>query len=164
MLVQKIFQIFLGLFFPLYILRIHKFKELKIRIGRDHDGGYVIIDGLSYDLLIGCGISNDISFEEVFIERFDVDCFAFDGTINKLPGKNPRIRFIKKNISNKNNKKETNLHELINQANDIFLKMDIEGGEYSWISSLSYSQLNKIKQIVIEFHAPFLSYRWNCIR
>lgn len=161
---QKILKIFLDLFFPLCILKIHKLKEPKIRVGKDNDGGYVIIDGLSYDLLIGCGISNDISFEEEFIELFDVDCYAFDGTINKLPQQNPRIKFIKKNISKRNNKKETNLHELINKANNIFLKMDIEGGEYSWIRSLDYSQLNKLKQIVIEFHAPFLNYRWNCIR
>jgi acetyltransferase-like isoleucine patch superfamily enzyme len=30
--------------------------------------------------------------------------------------------------------------------------MDIEGGEYDWILSLNTSQLNKFKQIVIEFH------------
>ncbi|MBC8126444.1 MAG: FkbM family methyltransferase, partial [Gloeobacteraceae cyanobacterium ES-bin-144] len=33
-----------------------------------------------------------------------------------------------------------------------FLKMDIEGGEYPWLLSLSDVQLGKFKQIVIELH------------
>ena len=33
--------------------------------------------------------------------------------------------------------------------------MDIEGGEYDWLHSLSKKQLNKFQQIVIEFHKPF---------
>ena len=32
------------------------------------------------------------------------------------------------------------------------VKMDIEGGEIPWILSLNNNQLNKFKQIVIEFH------------
>ncbi len=30
--------------------------------------------------------------------------------------------------------------------------MDIEGGEYPWIESLTLDDLNHYKQIVIEFH------------
>jgi hypothetical protein len=30
--------------------------------------------------------------------------------------------------------------------------MDIEGGEYDWLLSLSQDQLNRFKQITIEFH------------
>ena len=30
--------------------------------------------------------------------------------------------------------------------------MDIEGGEYPWLLSIDSNKLNKIKQIVIEFH------------
>jgi hypothetical protein len=35
--------------------------------------------------------------------------------------------------------------------------MDIEGGEYPWLSSLCEEQLNKFKQIVIEFHGITLN-------
>ena len=38
----------------------------KTRIGKDNDGGYIICDDLSYDLLLSCGIEKDISFEEKF--------------------------------------------------------------------------------------------------
>ena len=33
--------------------------------------------------------------------------------------------------------------------------MDIEGDENPWIQSLNNEQLNKIDQIVVEFHGPF---------
>jgi hypothetical protein len=47
---------------------------------------------------------------------------------------------------------KTNLDFLLNNYKKIFLKMDIEGGEYPWILNLTEDQLNNISQIVIEFH------------
>jgi hypothetical protein len=49
----------------------------------------------------------------------------------------------------------TNLHQIINENDRIFIKMDIEGGEIDWIKSLSDYQMNKFEQIVMEFHSPF---------
>lgn len=62
------------------------------------------------------------------------------------------ITFIKKNISNINDDNNTNLDYLIDKYNNIFLAMDIEGGEFPWILNLSQNDLNKFKQICIEFH------------
>ena len=44
----------------------------KERLGKDYDGGYVICDipDISYNLLLSCGISDDISFEEQFCDKF----------------------------------------------------------------------------------------------
>ena len=39
--------------------------------------------------------------------------------------------------------------------------MDIEGGEYPWLLSLSETQLDKFKQIVIEFHG-INDNSWGC--
>lgn len=153
----------LNTFFPVSCLKVYKLNNPKIRMGKDNDGGYVIHDGFKYDTLIGCGISNDISFEEDFIKKYDTKCFAFDGTIEKIPDTNHTIKFIKKNISGKNTKTESNLHEIIERNDNIFLKMDIEGGEYDFIESLNETQLNKIQQIAIEFHRPFMKKRWKCI-
>ena len=58
-------------YFPLELLEIYKSDNYpKIRLGRGKDGGYVIIDGLNYDLLLGCGISNDDSFEHCFLKKY----------------------------------------------------------------------------------------------
>ena len=41
---------------------------------------------------------------------------------------------------------------MINKYNKIFLSIDIEGGEYPWLLSLSQDKLQKFKQICIELH------------
>lgn len=140
------------------VLTVYKSPFEKQRLGKSYDGGYIYIKvpNVSYNLLLAGGISNDISFEEAFINIFpNVKAHAFDGTINKLPKNNNKITFTKKNIGSENNENFTNLHSLIDANEDIFVKMDIEGGEIPWIRSLNDNQLNKFSQIVMEFHAPF---------
>lgn len=128
----------------------------KIRIGnKNKDGGYVVVEvpNIKYNLILSCGIDKDISFEEEFIEKHkNIECFSFDGTIEKLPKENNKINFIKKNIGEINNENITNLHEFLNNYTNIFLKMDIEGWEVPWIKTLNFEQLNQINQIVIECH------------
>lgn len=140
------------------LFKILKTEYEKKRYGSDNDGGYVILDLNSneYDILISCGISNDINFEKQFLNKYDkIKCFAFDGTINELPEINNRIHFIKKNIGSINDEKNTNLHYLLERYKNVFLKMDIETYEFGWINSVSKQHLENIKQIVIEFHFPF---------
>jgi hypothetical protein len=60
-----------------------------------------------------------------------------------------------------NNDKTTNLDFLLDKYNTIFLKMDIEGGEYPWLLQIDESQLQKFKQIVIEFHG-ITDDNWGC--
>ena len=96
-------------------------KMEKTRIGKNNDGGYVIVNNLKYDLLIGCGISNDDSFEHDFLSKNkNIECYAFDGTIDKIPNLHPKIHFIKKNIGSIENEKHTNLHKLIGEHKNIF--------------------------------------------
>ena len=135
--------------------RIYETEYNKIRFGSVNDGGYVIADGLMYNLLISCGINDDVTFENCFIEKYRVPCCAFDGTINNLPEyANSNINFIKRNISNRVSENTTNLLEYIENNENIFLKMDIETNEYQWIEILENKHLNKINQLVIEFHFP----------
>lgn len=137
-------------------LKVYKLDGKKVRLGSVKDGGYVIADNLEYDVLISCGIDNNIDFEEAFLEKYpNIQCFAFDGTIEKLPRENEKITFIKKNIGVSNTDVTTNLHELIDSYDNIFLKMDIETYEFRWLQTLSQKQMKRFKQIVIEFHFPF---------
>jgi hypothetical protein len=129
----------------------------KIRIGRDNDGGYVIADLSSYDLFLSAGIANDISFEEEFSRKYNVNCYAFDGSINSLPYEtNSSIIFNKLNISNITDDKHTNLRNFFDsdKYNNMFIKMDIEGSEDIFFSTLSKNDLLKIKQLVVEVHKP----------
>jgi hypothetical protein len=139
------------------VLTVYTCPFPKKRLGRDYDGGYIIADipDAKYSMLLAGGIHYDISFEEDFVKMFNVRCVAFDGTVNGLPNKNNTIEFVKKNIGYENSDSVTNLHDLIAENDNIFVKMDIEGGEIPWIQSLDDHQLNKFDQIVMEFHTPF---------
>jgi len=143
------------------VLTVYKSPYPKLRLGKDYDGGYIIIDlpNVDYTTFLAGGILDDISFEEDFINKYqNAKCFAFDGSISNLPKENDKIIFIKKNIGFENNEQNTNLHDIINENDSIFVKMDIEGGEIPWIKSLSDEQMNKFEQIVMEFHNPFSEY------
>jgi len=132
----------------------------KKRIGRDNDGGYVVCTGepMKCSALISAGVNDDISFEEAFLKEHNVPCFAFDGTVDKFPASSYPIQFFKQNIDS-----NQNLHYLINKFDSVFIKMDIEGAEFEWIHNISIQQLDKINQIVIEFHFPFDTDKWSCI-
>ena len=129
----------------------------KLRIGKNNDGGYVIsnLPG-EYDLFISGGISNDISFEENFLNIFpNLKCIAFDGTINYLPKKNNNIDFIKKNLGDTNSFDTSNLDEYICVNKNIFMKIDIEGHEFKLLPSIIKSdKMINIKQLIIEIHSP----------
>jgi hypothetical protein len=149
----------------LELLQVHHFDK-KIRCGINRDGGYVFADlNGNYDCYISAGISNEESFSRDFINKYNInisDSYGFDGTINDFPYEYTRnIQFIKKNINNFNDDTNTNLSFLTKKYNNIFLKMDIEGGEYPWLLQIDETQLNKFKQIVIEFHG-ITNDSWGC--
>lgn len=141
----------------LHLLEVYNFDK-KIRLGQLGDGGYVIgdLDNNNYDCYISAGVGGDESFTRDFIEKYNMNennSFAFDGTIDNFPsGYTDKIQYFKKNIGSINDDNNTNLSFLTDKFNNIFLKMDIEGGEYQWLMNLDVNQLNKFKQIVIEVH------------
>jgi len=146
-------------------LQVYHFDK-KVRCGSNCDGGYVFaeLDG-DYDCYISAGISNEESFSRDFINKYNIsknNSYGFDGTINDYPYHYTKnIQFIKKNINYYNDEKNTDLSFLTSQYNNIFLKMDIEGGEYNWLLQMDETQLNKFKQIVIEVHG-ITNNGWNC--
>lgn len=147
------------------LLEVYHFDK-KVRYGTNTDGGYVIGDLVgTYDCYISAGISNEESFSRDFINKYNMNAtnsFGFDGTISSYPTRyTDKITFTRKNIGSVNDNKTTNLDFLINTYNDIFLKMDIEGGEYPWLLQIDETQLQKFKQIVIEFHG-ITGEGWGC--
>ena len=127
----------------------------KERLGNIGDGGYVtiLLPG-SYDLYLGCGLNEDTSFDEVFAMRYpDVYGFAFDGTIPKRPASLPeRYAYVPVNVGGENTNSITNLVPFIRSSSNVFLKMDIEGSEWVWLTLLEDKDLVRMKQIVIELH------------
>ena len=143
----------------LELLKVHHFEK-KIRLGSRMDGGYVIaeLDG-GYDCYVSAGIADEESFSRDFINKYNMNksnSYGFDGTIKEYPYHyTDKIQFVKKNINDYNDDNNSNLD--LSYSN-IFLKMDIEGGEYKWLLS---TDLLKYKQIVIEFHG-ITNNGWGC--
>lgn len=126
----------------------------KIRVGKDFDGGYIICDiGSTYDSFISGGICDDISFEQEFLKQNpNLTCLAYDAQAT-VESTDPRLQIIKKNLGHYASETTSNLSEIFSKNSNIFLKLDIEGGEDDLFASLSDHDLTKIKQLVIEFHS-----------
>jgi hypothetical protein len=140
------------------VLTVYESPYPKMRVGKPNDGGYVIvkIPEVKYSILISGGILDDISFEEDFLKIYkDTRCITYDGSVDGLPYPSKNVEFFKKYIGSQNDDETENLHTTIDMYDNIFIKMDIEGGEIPWFKSLREDQLNKFEQIVIEFHEPF---------
>lgn len=140
------------------LLKTYHFPN-KIRCGSPNDGGYVIanLDDEAYDCYISAGISTDESFSRDFILKYnfnEYNSFAFDGTISTFPCINytNNTSYIHKNIGCVNNDNITNLDYIFKKYNNVFLKMDIEGGEWEWLTYMNSENLGKFKQLVFEFH------------
>jgi hypothetical protein len=130
------------------------------RIGRDYDGGYVMLDDFSarsIDAAYSFGISNDVSWDED-IANLGIDVYMYDHTIQDLPKKHPLFHFFKIGVTGIDTEGDLKtLNTLIadnghQQCKNLILKMDIEGNEWSVIEETPSNVLNQFAQIVIEFH------------
>jgi hypothetical protein len=139
---------------PLFV--VYDFPK-KIRCGLDIDGGYVIADvETSYDCLLSAGIAANDDFSVDFIKKYNLQkhhCFGFDGSIDNLPTNlQDKMTFVRKHIGSDNNDATTNLESYVRDFHNVFLKMDIEGGEWAWLRGVDEATLNKLTQVVLELH------------
>jgi hypothetical protein len=125
-----------------------------IRLGKDNDGGYLVNkeDIIKSTKLISFGIGNDTSFEEDFIKLNDCQIDAYDGTIETqlefFNSPNKKLHF--NNIGHKPGYKK--ISDLLTKTDkNVFIKCDIEGGEYEILNELIIHS-NKLSGMVIEFH------------
>lgn len=129
------------------------------RVGRDHDGGYVMVEnllpgGVAYSL----GISDDVSWDLAMAER-GYRVFQYDHTIDELPQVHPNFAFHKIGICGYGADQgpyrslDTLLAQNGHSGDDgIILKIDIEGAEWDVFSTILDATLLRFSQIVVEFH------------
>lgn len=162
---QKEMKQFYSFRFLLDELKVYHYDiSNKIRVGNNYDGGYVIPNNITFCKLYSFGISNDMSFDEDFVNRFNVPAFLFDPTISKLPNDkcDEKITFSKIGLYSSNSSKMIgnimcevkDLNTLLENENDnnIILKIDVEGDEFSSLLATSENTLKKCCCIVVEFH------------
>lgn len=135
---------------PTHLLTVYDPGRPKQRLGKLGDGGYVIATGFEYDFFISCGIANEFDFDTDFVTQYKVSGAAFDGTVNRPVGFPAQIEFTRKNIGV--NGGEENLQTLLEAHANVFLKMDIEGGEWAWLNAMPERLLANVKQFALELH------------
>lgn len=129
----------------------HKF----VRLGNDHDGGYVIVDTLkSLDSVLSLGVGSDISFEAALsahVKRIDL----YDHTVEEPPVAMKNSNFYRLGIGEESISNFVTLAhatDLFDSNENILLKMDIESSEWAVLASTASTTLNRFQQIVVEFH------------
>jgi hypothetical protein len=135
-------------------------RDLKYtRIGKNYDGGYVMVDDFS-DRIVAAysfGISNDCSWDEQIANK-GIDVFMYDHTIRGLPQENNRFHFFKYGVCGfQKTKRLKTLAQFVKEnnhanADELILKMDVEGAEWDALDYSDIELLKKFSQIVIEFH------------
>ena len=153
----------LNFIFPLKVIGLN-----KIRIGKNGDGGYILLEDLKQiRIAYSFGIGDEISFEKYLAEK-NIDIFMYDHTIKKLPFQHSKFHWqkigLKGNISKENMFKT--LPELIGEnghskEQNMILKIDIENYEWEVFQSLPIKFLKQFKYIVGEFHFLSSSKKYN---
>jgi hypothetical protein len=147
------FRGFLGLLRPHDVL-----GKNKRRIGSDDDGGYVMLDDFaSVRSAVSLGIGPDISWD-LDMAALGVRVYQFDDSVQGSPKANEHFEFQKKRIVAKvQGPGEVTLPEImaaeaLSQDNNIVIKMDIEGGEWDVLAQVTAAEMQRIRQLTVEFH------------
>lgn len=141
-------------------LKVQKvFGKSLVRLGKDDDGGYVMIDDFkSGRIAYSFGISDDVFWDADMADK-GYEIFMYDHTINRLICDHRGFHFIKKGIADSKEKLqdldslehylEENGHQ---DHSEMILKMDVEGAERGFFNLVDQNTLKKFDQIVFELH------------
>ena len=128
----------------------------KIRLGRDFDGGYVLLDDFSdVEMALSLGIADDASWDLAIAQR-GIPVHQFDPTIDRSPIDHPLMTFHKQGIAASDVPGAVSLDtlasELLSGCQKALLKIDVEGHEWPLFAAASPATLSKFAQITCEFH------------
>lgn len=131
----------------------------KLRIGREADGGYVMLDDLDeINLVYSFGIGNSISFDD-HLARSGKQILMFDHTVDGPPFQNEKFHFFKQGLAGADDDAAnvfTMQHYLERFGHlgrlDMAAKIDVEGAELDALGNTPAHVLQHFRQIVLELH------------
>jgi FkbM family methyltransferase len=151
----------LGLEFRTFLrlLRPHDVpRKNKRRIGGDGDGGYVMLDDFApVRAAVSLGIGPNVSWD-LDMAALGVRIYQFDDSVPGSPKASELFAFQKKRIvANAPRAGEITLSEImaadtLRHDDNIVIKMDIEGAEWEVLARLSTEEMQRIRQLTVEFH------------
>lgn len=130
----------------------------KVRLGNQHDGGYIFIDDFAkISTVISCGISNDVTCDFALAEM-GKPILQFDHTVEGPPESHPLFDFRKQAIdalgSIPGSVKLWDVTKALGDSttSDVLLKIDIDGDEWATFANYPVDDLKRFRQISCEFH------------
>lgn len=130
----------------------------KVRVGREHDGGYVMIFPFSSNkIAYSLGICDDVSWDKD-MTGYGYQIYQYDHTIDSLPEENDAFHWKKIGLTGEEETDELKRLETLiaenghNQVDGMVLKMDIEGYEWDLLMNCDANVLRKFDQITMEVH------------
>ena len=129
-----------------------------IRVGGDHDGGYLLPDDLAgIDFCFSPGVGDTASFE-LDLEQRGIASFLADYSVDGPPLDLASCRFTKRFLGALGDDRTMSLDGWMadcladEHATDLLLQMDIEGAEYETLLAASNQTLKRFRIMVVEFH------------
>jgi hypothetical protein len=129
----------------------------KVRVGRDHDGGYVMLDDFAgITTALSLGIADDVSWDED-VAAHGIELLQFDPSIDGPPVVNEHFHFEPLRIDPYDHPNAISIDTIVSSrisdaTAPLLLKIDIEGGEWEVFQAISEPVLRRFRQIVCEFH------------
>jgi hypothetical protein len=129
----------------------------KIRVGRDFDGGYVMLDDFAgIRAAYSLGIGDDVSWDIDVADR-GIDLYQYDHTIDSMPRWHPRFHWYQYGISASPSERFVTLPRALadhghSEQDELLLKCDIEGAEWAVLAAMKPEELRPFRQIVMELH------------
>ena len=132
-------------------------QEGLVRIGSQHDGGYLVPNCLGdINFNYSPGVSDNFDFEIDLYTKYGIKSFLADYSIDDHFKEFDYLFFKKKFIGLNNSNTHIRLEDWINENskedNNLMLSMDIENDEWTVLLDTPTSNLSKFKILVIEFH------------
>jgi len=129
-----------------------------IRIGGAKDGGYLLPDDLiGVDVCFSPGVADNWSFENDLFGKFSIPSVMYDASVER-PIDLPTIHeFYKKFIGASSFNNYISVEEVVHldlksYSGDLIAQIDIEGGEYSLLNSISNDTLLRFRILIVELH------------
>ena len=123
----------------------------KIRIGPQHDGGYVVSKTLlaKTDAVYSLGVGTECGFD-LELAQAGLPIYMFESSHPSPPLTHPNFFYTQAFVNSEVLERAVISNSHI--SSNLLLAMDIEGGEYSLLSAISDEFLFKFKQISFEVH------------
>jgi hypothetical protein len=128
-----------------------------IRLGGNHDGGYLLPDDLEdIEACFSPGVGTRSTFEKD-CAGLGMKVFMADGSVEKPLLNDDKFNFTKKFIGQRTKGNFLSLQDWIDSSQiennkDIILQVDIEGHEYDVFLSAPKEILERCRMIIVEFH------------